>query len=254
MKIFKYVTIILISLSTHAANAGFDHSLFDDFLKEHVKVGLVDYENAKQDERLDAYLLKVTQVDLATLGNENERMSFFINAYNAYTIKLVTSAYPVKSIRLINDFGKSTKSFSNAEPWKIRFANIGGKYYSLDEIEHEILLKEFNEPRIHFAIVCAAISCPILRSEAYIGTDLDNQLNAQGRWFFSWRNQFDLSKKQARLSKILEWFADDFGGTEAILSFATPYVNASTAKSLKEDLKSWSISYQVYDWKLNSQK
>jgi len=255
MKSSIYFSFALLAFSIQSIKAGFDHQLFDAFLKEHVKSGLVNYEAAGQDPRLQAYLDKLASADLEAITDKNERLAFFINAYNAYTIQLVVSAYPVNSIRLIKGLGKTVKSYSKAEPWKIRFSKVAGETYTLDEIEHEILRAEFKDPRIHFAIVCGAISCPILRSEAYIGSKIDEQLQSQGKWFFGWRNQFDIETKTARLSKILEWFQDDFGGDKkAILETAQMYVKPATAKALQESPNAWSVDYLAYDWSLNAQK
>lgn len=250
----KTFAVAAAVLATTIAHASFDHSLLDALLGEHVKLGMVDYEAVSKDDRLDSYLESLAQADLETLGTEQEQLAFYINAYNAYTLKLVAAAYPTQSIRLISELGKTVDSIEDGKPWKIEFAELGGQTYSLDQIEHQIIRKEYNEPRIHFAIVCAAISCPILRSEAYTGDKLEQQLEAQGRWFFSWRNQFEPATKTARLSKILEWFEGDFGGSkEAVLKFAIPYVNEQTAAALKKDASSWTVSYLGYDWKLNKQ-
>ncbi len=192
---------------------------------------------------------------LDDIDKKEDRLALFINTYNAYTLKLIASAYPVRSIRLISDLGKQAESKEEAMPWQIRFANVGGTTYSLDEIENKVLRKEFNDPRIHFAIVCAARSCPILRSEAYVGDRIQEQLDAQGRWFFSWRNTFELETKEARLSKILEWFRDDFGGSEeAVLNFSIPYVNRQTAESLRAEAKQWTVNYLTYNWDLNGKQ
>lgn len=255
----KRIIALIFTVSSLLANfvraEEFDHSLFDALLKEYVVGGLVDYGNVAKDGRLDMYLETLATADFSQLDTDDERLAFYINAYNAYTIKLISLAYPVKSIRLIGGLGQTVKSMDDASPWKIEFVKIAGKTYSLDYLENGIIRKDFDEPRIHFAIVCAAISCPILRSEAYVAAKLEKQLEAQGRWFFSWRNQFDVKKKEAGISKILEWFRNDFGGTEEnVLKYAIPYVNADVAESLKENAKDWDITYQTYDWKLNDQK
>lgn len=250
-RIFSLIAIF-VGASAHAA---FDHSLFDAVLKEHVKHGMVDYAALEDEPRLEQYLEKLATADLSTLESSDEKMAFYINAYNAYTLKLVASAYPTTSIRLIDALGSTTDSTDKASPWKIEFATIAGETLSLDYIEHQILRKDFDDARIHYAIVCAAISCPILRSEAFVAERLDEQLDSQGRWFFTWRNDFDPINKKARLSKILEWFAEDFGGSkEAVLKASLPYLKPTVAKALKGKESEWEISYASYDWTVNSQQ
>ncbi|MCH6257139.1 DUF547 domain-containing protein [Puniceicoccaceae bacterium K14] len=254
IKTIKKLTLLLAAYASTLVSASFDHSLFDAVLSDHVKQGLADYAAIAKDSRIDTYLDSLAAADLDNLGSEQEKLAFYINAYNAYTLKLVALAYPTQSIRLIDGLGKVAKSIDDGKPWKIEFADLGGNVYSLDHIEHEILRKEFNEPRIHFAIVCAAISCPVLRNEAYTADKLEHQLESQGRWFFSKRNFFDPKNKIAQLSKILEWFEADFGGSkEAVLKFAIPYVNRQTATSLETSVQDWTVNYLFYDWKLNTQ-
>lgn len=254
MKKIAYTLIAFSCLLGTVAKADFDHHLLDVVLKEHVKSGMVDYAALKSDDRLDQYLENLAGADLSELKTDNEKMAFYINAYNAYTLKLVTSAYPTTSIRLIDALGSTVDSVDKAQPWKIEFAQIAGETYSLDYIEHEILRKDFQDGRIHFAIVCAAISCPILRSEAFVADRLDAQLESQGKWFFLWKNHFDVAKKEANLSKILEWFAGDFGDSpEEVLAFAIPYVKPQIAEALKGKTQDWKITYATYDWKLNTQ-
>lgn len=250
----RFLSAITFLLAA-SSQAAFDHSLFDSVLKKHVKHGMVDYAALSDEPKLDKYLEKLANADLETLETENDKMAFYINAYNAYTLQLVASAYPTTSIRLIDGVGSTTDATDKASPWKIEFAEIAGKTYSLDYIEHEILRKDFDDARIHYAIVCAAISCPILRSEAFVGDLLDEQLDSQGRWFFTWRNDFDPENKVARLSKILEWFQVDFGGSEeAVLKAALPYLKPKVAQALKGNESEWKVVYASYDWTLNSQE
>jgi len=251
---FAIVTCLTIALCERT-EAAFDHGLLDAVLKDHVQRGLVDYRAVKEDARLAQYLEQLATADLSLLDTGNEKMAFYINAYNAYTLQLVASAYPTTSIRLIDALGSTADSVDEASPWKIEFAVIAGETYSLDHIEHEILRKDFDgDPRIHFAIVCAAISCPILRSEAFVAERLDEQLESQGKWFFAWRNSFDAKAKTARLSKIIEWFEVDFGGSkEASLKTALPYLEPRLARALEGNEAEWEVVYAAYDWTLNSQ-
>ncbi len=245
--IFVLVVVAILGGGEQARAADFDHRLFDEVLKAHVRSALVDYPALKTDERLPRYLAQLAAADPTTLTTRNEQLAFWINAYNAYTLKLVADHYPVAGIREIKLPGAAT-------PWAAPIAIVGGKPLTLDYIEHEILRKQLHEPRIHFAIVCAALSCPQLRGEAYVADRLDEQLENQGRWFFSWRNQFDVGSKSAGISMILKWFAEDFGGNkEAILRFVAPYTIESVRRSIESAPTLWKVTYLKYDWSLNAQ-
>ncbi|MEO7368634.1 MAG: DUF547 domain-containing protein, partial [Gemmatimonadaceae bacterium] len=155
--------MLALSLATRvpAQAVAFDHRQFDALLHEHVKNGLVDYAAFAAAPRFDAYLTQLAAFDPKALP-QSDRLSFWINAYNAYTIALIVRHRETKSIRNINrTFGLSLKG-----PWKEPLARVGGRAYTLDGIENEIIRPTFREPRVHFALVCAARGCPPLRSEA----------------------------------------------------------------------------------------
>ena len=237
----------------HAARS-VDHALFSTVLRDHVIAGRVDYAALKTDSRLADYLAQFAVVDPATLPDESARLAYWINAYNAFTLKLVADAYPVKSIHDLGTGGRIIGFLIKRTPWDIRFANIAGRKMTLNEIEHEVIRKQFDEPRIHFAIVCAAVSCPPLRSEAYVPERLDAQLEEQTRLFLrdGVNNRFDLANLKARLSPIFNWFKADFGGTDrTVLEFVAPYAPPDAAASLHQEAGSWDLSYTDYDWSLN---
>ena len=146
-----------------------DHGLYGELLKAHVKDGVVDYQGFKNDEaQLDRYLEMLAATHTKTLSSD-EQFAFYINAYNAWTIKLILSDYPgIKSIKDLGSFFSS--------PWKKEIAHLDGKKVSLDYIEHDILRPRFKDPRIHFAVNCASKSCPPLLWEPYRGDILDRQL------------------------------------------------------------------------------
>ncbi len=242
-------------LASQLAAAPLSHHILDALLKDHVEGGLVNYAAIKNDPRLDQYLEQLAQASPEAEPDDPSRLALWINAYNAYTLKLVASAYPVETIRLIEDLGKTAPSIEQGKPWKIPFAVVGGNTYTLDQIEHEVIRAQFKEPRIHFAIVCAAVACPLLRNEAYTAPSLEEQLEDQARWFFAWRNTFDIESRQAGLSKILEWFAHDFGGSqENVLRFAAPYLDKEVAASILSKPSKWKVAYLEYDWQLNDLK
>ena len=227
--------------------AGFDHSLYDTLLKTYVQDGLVDYKALKEDSRLDEYLATLAEADLEDLKSNHDKIAFWTNAYNAYTLKLITTYYPVSSIFDIKKPGY-------ADPWKIPLAHVAGTDYTLDQIENEILRPKWPDPRIHYALVCAAMSCPQLRSEAYTADRLDEQFDDQSAWFMIHRNQFDIKKRTAVLSKVYEWYAVDFGKdpTDALRTLI-PHVEKDLAEALQKEAHTWKVSYVEWNWELNEQ-
>ena len=153
-----------------------DHGLYAQLIEKHVKAGVVDYGGMKRQEKmLDQYLALLEGTDTDAL-TKNERFAFYVNAYNAWTIKLILTGYP--GVKSIKDLGTLFQS-----PWKKKLVKINGEDVSLDHIEHDILRPQFKDPRIHFAVNCASKSCPPLISEPYQGTTLDEQLDANTRAF-----------------------------------------------------------------------
>lgn len=241
-----FLSVIFISMLYANGNESGknSHASFNEVLKEFVNDGKVNYKDLCKDSRLETYLNQLSKTDPAKIENTEDRLAFWINAYNAFTLKVICDNYPVKSIMDL-DSGKI---------WDRVFIEINGTPMSLNHIEHEIIRKEFNEPRIHFALVCAAISCPPLRSEAFEGYKLDNQLNDQGDIFLNQKdkNYFDLQEKEAHLSKILEWYGKDFGSDNSeILLYLTRFLPEETATSIKENPNEWEVKYTEYDWSLN---
>jgi len=230
-----------------------DDALLTALLTDHVSDEGVDYAALEVDPRLPRYLEQLAATDPATLPDDRARLALWINAYNAYTLKLVADAYPVYSIHDIGS-GRVLGWLLQRTPWDIRFARVGGQDYTLNEIEHEILRKQFSEPRLHFAIVCAARSCPPLRREAYAAARLDAQLADQARQFLRQGadNHFDLAARRARLSAIFSWFKDDFGGSDtALLKFIAPYAPPDVSADLAGQAAEWVVEYADYNWALN---
>ncbi len=227
------------------------HAPYDALLRAHVKDGAVDYGALKGREKdLDAYLGALAKADPARLGRE-DRLALWINGYNAFTLKLVLENYPgVKSIKEI------------PRRWSRKRWSVGGTMFSIGEIEHEILRREFDEPRIHFAIVCASKSCPNLLSEAYAGSRIEEQLAGAARGFlkdaqrgFRARSEPGLlygTNHNVYLSSVFKWFAADFekGGKTVIESIA-PYLPAEGRRFIEEHRGAISIRYLDYDWSLN---
>lgn len=223
------------------------HDQWGDLLKRHVSNGVVDYRGFKKDEaELDIYLDQLARTDPDELSGA-ERLAYYINAYNSYTVKLILNNFddgePVRSIRKIGGLFTS--------PWDISFAVLGGKTYSLDNIEHDIIRVQFDEPRIHFAVNCASKSCPILASEPYRGVDLDNQLEMSTRIFLQDPYHNYLEGNTLYVSSIFKWYKDDF--RDGILAFFLAHTDAELKKSLQQKADDIRIKYLDYDWSLNNE-
>ncbi|MCL2923912.1 MAG: DUF547 domain-containing protein [Trichodesmium sp. MAG_R04] len=237
----------------------FNYQKYNSILKDYVNSrGLVDYKKLKENrQQLDEFNYTIGAVSLSNYNSwkDSEKIAFLINAYNSFTLESIIDNYPTKSIR--NIIGV----------WKIRKFNVASKKITLDHIEHQILRKEFNQPGIHVALVCAAISCPPLRQEAYTGRQLEEQLNDQAKKFLGNSQSFriDSQNKTIYLSSIFKWFGKDFeenyGQTEnieglnktetAIVNYARKYVNSNAQKFLEKG--GYKVKYSDYDWSLNIQ-
>lgn len=221
------------------------HSQWSDLLASHVEDGVVDYKGFKKDEaELDRYLELLARTEPGDLV-DSERLAYYINAYNSYTVKLILDNFedgkPPRSIRRIGGL------FSN--PWKISFAVLGGQTLSLDNIEHDIIRVEFDEPRIHFAVNCASKSCPPLISEPYRGEVLDEQLEQSTRMFLENPEHNYLEGDTLHVSSIFKWYKEDFD--EDPLSFFLAHATGSLRRSLQEKGGAIRIKYLDYDWSLN---
>ncbi len=231
------------------------HQNLDALLKHYVnEKGGVNYAGIKADNALEICISEMEAVDPSTLM-EAEALAFWINAYNLYTIKLIVDNYPVGSIREISPFrikGLKLAIPKINSPFEYKVATLAGKTYSLDDIEHKILRKQFDEPRIHFAIVCASSSCPQLRCEAYLADRLDEQLAHQTHLFLhdASKNQIPATSKLIRISKIFNWFKGDFTATAKSLQlFIAPYFEGEVRRNLEHN--AYRVRYLDYDWSLN---
>jgi uncharacterized membrane protein YdjX (TVP38/TMEM64 family) len=228
----------------NAAGPAFDHSAFDSLLHQHVDAdGWVDYDGLKKDEaKLDDYLAAVAAAPFDAMGR-NEKLALLINAYNAFTLKLIVERLPVQSIMDI----------PADERWDAVRWNVGGYLWSLSQIEHEQIRPKFVEPRIHFALVCAAVGCPPLRSEAYDSARLHEQLEEQTKYVHTHSTwfEFDSGSNIVRLTKLYNWYGGDF----VQVAGSTTEFAARYAPELKQALAGGSpppIEWLPYDWKLNS--
>ncbi len=219
------------------------HQLWTDVLQKYVSLeGKVNYNGLKNDKaQFDAYLKLLGSVHPNDSWEKNEQLAYWINAYNAFTVELILINYPVKSIR---DIGGLIKIPGIQSAWDIEFIKIEGREYSLGFIEHKILLKEFSEPRIHFAINCASYSCPKLIQEAYTPDKLDAQLTGAAKTFLTDPEKNLISPDKIEVSKIFDWYKDDFTKKSSLIIFLNKY----SAVKIKDDAK---IYYMEYNWNLN---
>jgi len=220
------------------------HSIWNSLLQKHVRAnGMVDYKGFIADkDKLEKYLnLLSNNAPDKQQWSEKEQLAYWINAYNAFTIKLIIDNYPVESIR---DLHPTFKIPGVNTVWHKKFFKIGGEESSLDEIEHSILRKEFEEPRIHFAINCASFSCPPLRGEAFVASKLDKQLDEMATQFINDDARNNISRNEAEVSKIFNWFTKDFTKNGSLRE----YLNKYSKVKLKEDAD---IDHMDYDWSLN---
>ncbi len=246
------LSVVATSLQAQPAQPAFDHRDFDSLLNIHVRAGLVHYDAFANAPAFRRYLDRLDAFDPSALSR-TEQLAFWINAYNAYTIALIVAHDERVSIRNIN----RTLGLSLKGPWRERVVRVGGKRYSLDDVEHRIIRPIFREPRVHFALVCAALGCPPLRSEAYRGDLLDAQLDDQARHFLlmtPMSNRVDASARRVVLSPIFDWFKEDFGGSpDAIGRFVARYFPPGSERSLLESGR-FVLTFSEYDWRLNAQR
>jgi hypothetical protein len=244
MKILTFLCAFAIS-ATANLSAAFDHShsAFTTVLKKHVSGESVDYAGLKKSpDQLGAYINSLASVSESEFKgwNEDQEKAFLINLYNAATLKLIVDHYPLKSIK---DIGS---------PWGKKVVKLFGSERSLDYVEHDLLRKNYNDPRIHFGVNCASIGCPALRAEAFQATKLDAQLDEQARKFLGDSSKNRLDKKQGvlYLSSIFDWFKGDFvKKSGSVEKFVAPYFNDADAKAIRSS--TFRIKYTDYDWNLN---
>jgi hypothetical protein len=211
-----------------------NHELWDQLLKKHVSdSGNVDYIGFKQNSKDLSTYIKMLQMAYQSIYKytKNQQLAYWINAYNALTIDLILRNYPLKSIKDIKD------------PWDQRLWKFGDKWINLNTIEHEIL-REMDEPRIHFAIVCASVSCPKLQNKAFEADTLETQLTEATKEFLEDTDRNEINANDIKISKIFRWFAKDFKTNGSIIDFINQYTDVNISNNAK-------TSFMDYDWGLN---
>ncbi|MFC1881600.1 DUF547 domain-containing protein [Thermodesulfobacteriota bacterium] len=248
--LFAVAILIVAGLYQPGSAAGFDHSIFDQVLKTYVNhQGRVDYNVIAGDQSFKIYMqtLKSAQTDAMS---RNGQLAFWINAYNAVTIDKVIKWNPKKSVRetFVPGVWTGTKFFTTREH------TVAGKSLSQDDIEHEILRKQFKDPRIHFAIICASSGCPLLPRFAYTEENVQTMLEEETRKYINSERgtQIDSAENTLYLSKLFDWFAGDFEyKSGSVQSFIKPYLGEKALAFVEKNPK---IKYLPYDWALNAQE
>ncbi len=262
IRVALVLSLLLHVVCVHAFDHA--HTVWDGLLKRHVVLSdggngsRVNYRGVQAErELLVSYLKRLSSVTPGEYDGwgRDQKLAFLINAYNAFTVELILTGYP--EITSIRDLGGLFRS-----PWKRRFFDLLGERRHLDNLEHDLIRAPgvFNEPRIHFAVNCASIGCPMLRNEAYVAERLDGQLEDAVRRFLSdrGRNRYEAERGVLRLSKIFDWYAEDFTGSDSAISGLKRFLSAyaaqlAEASDARQRVKSgvFRIDYLDYDWRLN---
>ncbi|MFQ5804218.1 MAG: DUF547 domain-containing protein [Candidatus Methylomirabilales bacterium] len=244
----------LVWLSAVAAPAhAIDYTAYAELFQAHVRPGtingirlhVVDYRMLQGDPNYVKALTDFAMAEPGTFKTEAERLVFWVNAYNLLVIKAVIDQYPTQSIRYGGSLFRSI--------WKKKVGVIAGKEYALDDIEHDILRKELQEPRVHFAIVCASLSCPDLRAEPYAAERIDAQLDDATRTFLQNPTKGLLPGRDGQpteISRIFKWFREDFAPVGGVVTFIRAKV-PSIESPQTADLSDSDLAYIEYDWTLN---
>lgn len=222
-----------------------DWSLYDELLRDYVRSGekagldanLVDYRGLAADSRFEVLVDQIREFPVEALDGDRETLAFYINAYNILTIRLILDHWPVDSIKDIGGFFKG--------PWDMVVLKNADGELTLDNIEHDII-RSIPEPRIHFAVNCASLSCPDLRREAYRAERLDEQLDDQARTFLQQSGKgIEIQGEGIKVSKIFDWYEEDFEAAGGVKAFVQEY---------RPDMRIDRVTGTMrYNWSLNSQ-
>ena len=230
--------------------ASAQHEVWDRVVKKHVNAfGEVNYGALKTDRAdLDAYVKWLGEVSpekqAAQFPTKADELAYYINAYNAFTTAGVVKGYPTKSVR---DLGMVFGFFRRGDH------RMGGRWISLTDLENKIIRSErYKEPRIHFAIVCASLSCPKLAAEAFTASNLERLLDAGARQFVNERRNIYVKDGAVRMSEIFKWYENDFKwSAPSVLEFANKYAKPDLKKALDGLPAKPRVQYFDYDWAIN---
>jgi hypothetical protein len=239
------------------------HETFTRILDEVVHMPRVDYARLQEERQLlDAYLAELAAVSPATLeaSSTEDRLAFWLNAYNACMLKLVVDHYPIQpgGVGLFGFLRNRVAGYPDNSVWQIRdvfsrdHCRVAGANRSQDEIEHEIIRPRFQEPRIHFAVNCAAVSCPVLWPEAYVPRRLEEQLDRAVEYLMADPEHFRLEAGPPpvlRLNKVMDWYSEDFGGPEGLKAFFADHLEGEEFELVQAP--ETRVEFFEYDWTLN---
>jgi hypothetical protein len=211
----------------------FDHSIFNNLLNKYVTDdGNINYSGFINHKKIfKSYLTALSENPPQNNWTKEDKLAYWMNTYNAFTIKLIIDNYPTKSIKNIKD------------AWSSRFFKIGGKWYNLQDVEHKILRK-MNDPRIHFGINCASFSCPPLLNRVFTAATVSNDLDFLAHRFINDPERNTISENNIQVSKIFQWYAKDFKIKGTLIEYLNKYSDVTIKKSTKK-------SYKKYNWNLN---
>ncbi len=236
MRIPLFIALLLLGIGrqTARAQAPVTHKPFDEVLRRHVNPdGDVNYKSLRLDHSmLDAYLVSLRENAPNETWTREDSLVYWINAYNGFTIDLILDNYPLASI----------KDLDGGEPWDVKRIQLGDSTYSLNQIENEIIRPQFKDPRIHFAVNCAAASCPPIRQESYYAKRVDTQLEQQAKKFINDETYNRLDGDTFTVSKVFDWYGGDFGDLAAYLG------------KYRELPAGVDLEFGEYDWSLNKQE
>lgn len=255
-KLKLVVLMIIFSMSAFAADFDQSHKVWSDVLTKHVAAkggqAFFNYKALKKDSKsFEGYLSTLSALSSKDFEkfSRDQKMAFLINAYNAFTVKLVIDNYPVKSIKDIGGIFSS--------PWKKEFYTLLGKKRNLDYIEHGVLRVKYKEPRVHYAVNCASLGCPNLQNKAFTADNLEAMLAKGEKDFFnqSEKNNVDKKAKEVNVSKIFDWFGVDFKNKYgSVAKYLASVVNTDSDTKAKIASGKFDIEYTDYSWKLNETK
>jgi hypothetical protein len=245
LKVFFVLPAMFAILAQQAGAAPMvDNRLYAELLSKHTRDGLVDYASFKTEHsNLKAYLSYLAGINPDELSRD-DAFAYYINLYNAATIDLILENYPgIDSIKDIGGFfGK---------PWKIEFIALKGKKVHLDHVEHEILRPTYKDPRLHFAVNCASLGCPPLHAKPFEGEIIDATLDALTRQNMADSAHTRLEGDDLYVSKVFDWFGEDWGGKEDKVAFVRKYSPAEQAAAIDRLGGSLELKYSDWDWTLN---
>ena len=245
LKAFFFLTAIFAMIAAQARAAPkVDNRLYAELLTQHTRDGLVDYASFKKEHsKLKEYLVYLAGINPDDLSRD-DAFAYYINLYNAATIDLILENYPgITSIKDIGGF------FNN--PWKIEFITLKGEKVHLDHVEHEILRPTYKDPRLHFAVNCASLGCPPLHDKPFEGNTLEATLDELTRRNMSDPAHTRLDGETLYVSKVFDWFGEDWGKKEDKIAFVRKYSTREQAAEIDQLGGSLDLKYSEWDWTLN---